>query len=345
MHGELQRTILAYFRKARSQVGLRYHADMLSHRLIFGPLMIAALILLFMLDARIDRVSIEGTVWQTLLFDRTYLPAGLVMLGVFLVLILLAGRELTRLFRVKHLDVSPFMIGLSGVIGCLLIYAIPHQLDAQITMSIYSTALVIVFMASLLRHCWHGRTQGAIAAGSVTMFAMIYLGILPGFYLAIRRWQSPWIIVAVLLIVKSCDIGAYFTGRYLGRTKLISWLSPKKTIEGLIGGIVTSGLVAVGLAALGNQLGEIGMWTTLGEKRIFVTYPMPLWYAFVGGVLLGLIGQAGDLTASLFKRDAGIKDSGASVPGFGGIIDVLDSPIVAAPVAFWLLQIAWLCFR
>ena len=160
-----------------------------------------------------------------------------------------------------------------------------------------------------------------------------------------RRWQSPWVIVAIVLIVKCCDIGAYATGRLIGRTPLIAWLSPKKTVEGLVGGVLTSGLAAVLLAALGNHFEHIvGKWTHVAGERLFMDYHMPLWYAFVAGMLLGLIGQIGDLTASLFKRDAGIKDSGASIPGFGGVIDVLDSPVVAAPLAFWLLQAAWVMF-
>jgi phosphatidate cytidylyltransferase len=65
----------------------------------------------------------------------------------------------------------------------------------------------------------------------------------------------------------------------------------------------------------------------------------PLWYAALAGLLLGLIGQFGDLVASLFKRDAGIKDSGSSIPGFGGVLDVIDSPIVVAPFAYWLLML------
>lgn len=307
--------------------------------------MIAALLALFVLDDWLERVSIEGTLWQSIFFERTRLPAGMIMLIVWLVLIALASRELTRLFRAKKLDVSPIMIAVSGMVGCFLIYAIPHDFNAQVTMALYASVLAVVFMAALIRHSWGGQTEGAIAAGSATMFTMIYLGILPGFYLAIRRWQSPWVIVAIILIVKSCDIGAYFTGRLLGRTQLIGWLSPKKTWEGLVGGLITSGLVAVGLAALGNQAEVHGLWSFQEGRRMFSDYNMPLWYAFVCGVLLGGIGQIGDLTASLFKRDAQIKDSGGSIPGFGGIIDVLDSPIVAAPLAFWLLQIAWIVFR
>lgn len=313
---------------------------MLKHRLIFGPLMILVLLLLFYFDGQLDEVSLSGTVWQQVFLGRTYLPAGLVMLMVWLVLVAMAARELSHFFLAKRLHISPIMLAVSSMVGSLLIYIIPISLNAQDTMAIYASLLALVFLGSLIRHSYNGRTRGAIAAGSATMFATIYLGILPGFYLAIRRWQSPWVIVAILLIVKMCDVGAYATGRLIGRHKLIPWLSPGKTWEGLIGGVITSGLTAVICAAVGNGYGLLGYWHSMEGERAFGGYEMPLWYAFIAGMVLGFIGQAGDLTASLFKRDAGIKDSGGSIPGFGGVIDVLDSPIVAAPFAYWLLALA-----
>ncbi|MEX0876439.1 MAG: phosphatidate cytidylyltransferase, partial [Phycisphaerales bacterium] len=101
--------------------------------------------------------------------------------------------------------------------------------------------------------------------------------------------------------------------------------SPGKTWEGLIGGLVTSGLVAMG-----------GSWLL---HRAGIEAPT-LWVSAVMGVLLGGIGQCGDLAASLLKRDAGVKDSGTSVPGFGGVLDIVDSPILVAPFAYWALQLA-----
>ena len=103
---------------------------------------------------------------------------------------------------------------------------------------------------------------------------------------------STMILVMILLVVKATDIGGFFGGRALGKHKLIFWLSPGKTWEGLI----------------------------------------------FGGVLGG-IGQAGDLLESLMKRDAEVKDSGALVPGFGGILDIIDSPLLAAPFAYLMFSL------
>ena len=126
-------------------------------------------------------------------------------------------------------------------------------------------------------------------------------------------------VVTILLCVKATDIGAYFTGKTLGRHKLIRWLSPGKTWEGLAGGLAVASLVGLACAP---ALGELSWWQGL----IF------------GGVV-GFVGQCGDLLESLMKRDADVKDSGSFIPGFGGVLDVIDSPLVAAPVAYLLFSL------
>ena len=137
---------------------------------------------------------------------------------------------------------------------------------------------------------------------------------------------------AVLLfsvfLVKMTDTGAFFTGRALGRTKMVPWLSPKKTWEGFAGGMATTVLCAL----------LIGYWLhAAGIVRIQERHMAYPWALVVLGVLLGLFSAAGDLCASLLKRDAAVKDSGQALPGLGGVLDVLDSPLLAAPVAwlFW----------
>ena len=118
---------------------------------------------------------------------------------------------------------------------------------------------------------------------------------------------------------KFTDIGAYFGGRALGRHKLIPWLSPAKTWEGLLAGVITAGLVGMACAPQVSNLS----W----QK------------AFVFGAIIGGVGQLGDLLESLMKRDAEVKDSGTLIPGFGGILDVIDSPLLAAPFAYLLFSL------
>jgi phosphatidate cytidylyltransferase len=121
-------------------------------------------------------------------------------------------------------------------------------------------------------------------------------------------------------VVKAADVGAYATGHLIGRHKLIAWLSPGKTIEGFIGGLVVAAIVAA----------------LILTPPINPSFTRP--QALFVGLVLGGIGQLGDLLESLLKRDAGVKDSG-KLPGFGGLLDLLDSPLLAAPAAYWLLKL------
>ncbi len=300
--------------------------------------MIATALALVWLDGWLDSAPLPG--WAAAAFPgQTNMPRGVLMLTFFLLVIWLAARELRRIFVAKGVEPSYKMMGISASIGLALIWAMPYGIDAQFALAVYATFGVGLFLLTLIVHARHRTTQGAVLAAAAVLMTMIYLGVLPGFYLAARRWHSAWVILAVILITKSCDIGAYFTGRALGRHKLIPWLSPGKTWEGLVGGIAFSGALAVLLVWLSNGR---GVWhdNISGPVAIPVYYNLPLWGAALAGAALGLLGQLGDLTASLFKRDAGIKDSGNTIPGFGGVLDVMDSPIVVAPLAYWLLAAA-----
>jgi phosphatidate cytidylyltransferase len=310
---------------------------MLRYRLIFGPLMIAAMIGVVILDGVLDGVDLAGTPLQTLFLGRTYLPAGLLLLLCFASLVVLGSRELCVIFRAKGVVIDTPVIVLSGLLGLLLFYAIPHGLGSQLAVAIYGTSMAGLFLATLVIHSRRGRTEGAIHATAAAMFTFVYLGVLPGYLMGIRSWHSAWTLVAVIGITKACDIGAYFTGLAIGKHKLIPWLSPGKTWEGLIGGMLLSGVLATVLAAVGNHYEVTGYWVRQDGVREFQQVPYPLYFVLPAGLVLGMIGQFGDLVASLFKRDAGIKDSGRAIPGFGGVLDIVDSPVVAAPFAYWLL--------
>ena len=302
--------------------------------------MTAALLLIFYADESLDHLDLTDTSLGALL-RRDYPPGGLLMMVTFMVLITLGASELSDIFRAKQIEAGTIQIALSGAAGCALIYVMPHQFESLTTLAIFATFLVVVFLGSLI---WHsartGRVEGAVAVGAASLFALIYMGVLPGFFLAIRRWHSAWVVGAIILTTKSCDIGAFFAGRSFGRHKMVPWLSPGKTWEGLAGGVVASALVAVGLAALLNELHLAGPRQGPPDGWAGGSIPYSLPSAAVAGVIFGLVGQLGDLTASLFKRDAGIKDSGRTLPGFGGLLDVFDSPILVAPVAYWLLELA-----
>jgi phosphatidate cytidylyltransferase len=124
------------------------------------------------------------------------------------------------------------------------------------------------------------------------------------------RSGSAWMLL-LLLVVWGYDTGAYLTGRWLGRRRLIDHISPSKTVEGLAGGLIAATLAAgIGAALVG----------------------LDAWQPLVIGPLVGLAAQAGDLAESMVKRSAGKKESGFLVPGHGGILDRIDSFLFAAPV-------------
>ncbi len=124
------------------------------------------------------------------------------------------------------------------------------------------------------------------------------------------RAGAGWTLM-LILVVWGYDTGAYLTGRWLGRRRLIDHISPSKTIEGLVGGLL--------VATIGAGLGA------------FVLGIAP-WHPLVIGPLVGLTAQAGDLAESMLKRAAGRKESGFLVPGHGGVLDRLDSFLFAAPI-------------
>jgi phosphatidate cytidylyltransferase len=303
----------------------------LSRRLITGPILAAVLLAIVYVDDRLDGVTLTGF-WKDLFNDKDHLPRGLVLFGLSLAVAPLAARELSNIFRANDIATRTWLTTLATITGLVLSYSIPTRTTASAgtetttTIAILSTGMMMVFVLALLTFSRHRNVAGVVAAAGAVMFAMVYLGFMLGFLLALRRSHSAWIVVGVLIITKACDTGAYFTGRAIGRHKLIPWLSPGKTWEGLVGGIATSVVVGVVLAAASRVLGA--------------SDDVPVWLGAVCGAVFAGVGQLGDLAVSLFKRGAGIKDSSGLLPGLGGVLDVLDSPLMVAPVAYWILTFA-----
>ncbi len=168
-----------------------------------------------------------------------------------------------------------------------------------------------------------GDFSRAILAGWVS----VYFGGCFAFAVALRTTgTSGWglfLVVGVITVTKFADAGAYFTGRALGKNKLCPAVSPGKTVEGLLGGMLSAVLVA---------------WVLFGmvAPRMFgsdAVRALPLG-CIVLGVLLALAGVCGDLLESVFKREMGCKDSGRLLPGLGGLWDVTDSLLPAMVVGY-----------
>jgi phosphatidate cytidylyltransferase len=299
----------------------------LKHRLLLGPILLLLLIAALWLDQVVDGFAIPAgfPLVHRLGWTGTF-PPGLVMLALGLILVPLAARELGAISAAGSVKASRRWMAIAAIAGLVVCAFVPANTNPVHAVALIATVGTLVLVGSLMWHVREKQTHGATAAVGAAMFAFVYLGLMFGFVLALRREHSAWVVAGVLVITKSCDIGAFFTGKAIGRHKLIPWLSPGKTWEGFVGGIALAALVAMGALFLHRKYlgtGDVGS--------------LSYGYAALVGAVLAITGQIGDLMESVLKRDAGMKDSGHSLPGFGGVLDVLDSILLAAPFAFWLL--------
>ncbi len=297
-------------------------------RLLLGPVLIGVLLGLMWLDWYIARTPMPAALWWITDADGT----GWAGVPLFVAGVLLCARaalELARMFRALGVNASTkslMVCALAGLVSAVASIGSKAPLSGPESGSVVATlagTALFLTMAAYVRDRDLKGAAGAVAAGLVSF---VYAGLMLGFLMAIRREYEVWVMVAVVMTIKACDIGAYFTGKAIGRHKLIPWLSPGKTWEGLVGGIALSAGCGVVMAWLGTY------W--IGLERV---QPFRWYQGLALGALLAVMGQLGDLAASVFKRDAGLKDSGKMLPGFGGMIDILDSLILAGPVAYWFL--------
>jgi len=167
--------------------------------------------------------------------------------------------------------------------------------------------------------------QSPIVNIATSFFGLIYIAVPWGLLLEIM-YVSPegiWWVIYLIAVTKSADIGGYFIGRYFGRRKLASTLSPKKTYAGAVGGLIASLVMSCAIAALGKYF------------SVFASFHYVA--ALLLGLCLGIVGQIGDLAESLLKRDAQVKDSN-KIPGVGGLLDMVDSLLFNIPVVYLFLR-------
>lgn len=164
--------------------------------------------------------------------------------------------------------------------------------------------------------------EDSLPSSAVAVLATTYVGMLGGSLIRLRNdFPDGWkLVFFLLLVVWLGDSGAYYVGKKFGRRKLSPRISPKKTIEGLAGGMATSLIAAVVI-----------------HFTFFQNFP--LHHAIIAGVLLSFAGVVGDLAESMWKRSADVKDSGTLLPGHGGFLDRFDSILFTAPIlyCYWTL--------
>ena len=200
--------------------------------------------------------------------------------------------------------------------------------DFHLTAGILVASVLILFLAKVVRFRASGGNVEALAA---EILAVCYAGLLLA-VTASLRWvagaDAGYLVLGSLVVAaKSGDIGAYTLGRLLGRAKMTPFLSPGKTWMGALGALIASGLGA-------------WLWLHFATPRFHSEWQPPAWYwAVAYGTFIGVAGLVGDLCESMIKRDVRAKDSATWLPGFGGLLDVLDSILYAGPVAYFLWSI------
>jgi phosphatidate cytidylyltransferase len=215
----------------------------------------------------------------------------------------------------------------AAALGALLVFRALSDAGTAQALAERWTFLAAAFVLLLLGLALRSRAPDAqpLGAIAVTLFGVVYAGLLPTFLLSIRHgswpersWAGTALVFFPLLVTWVCDSAAMFGGRAFGGAKLAPTISPGKTRSGGIAGVVGGALVA--------PLFALWLFPLVG---IAVSLPDALAIA----VLLSVVGQLGDLAESLFKREAGVKDSSALIPGHGGVLDRFDSLYVILPTA------------
>ncbi len=217
-------------------------------------------------------------------------------------------------------------------------------------------ALLVAMLEEIRRFAGPGGITSRLGVASL---GLLYGGLLLSFLVLLRMGYGIGALASLIIVVKMADTGAYFVGHLIGRHKLAPRLSPGKTIEGTLGGLVwawaaawvvftwlTPALTPYAEAPSPNSgfpssgLLE-GRSTSAPPVQPARADPCPWWGWTSYGLVLGLVGLGGDLAESLLKRDAGRKDSSQWMPGFGGVLDLMDSLLWAAPVAYLWWHLGW----
>ena len=273
---------------------------MLRHRLIFGTLMTIAFIALVLFDARLD---------GSLSAQKPDSPIQATLLAFFLIVVAIpANLELSRLVSSAGAKIFlPLAILSTALLSTVWYWS--QFFDNRYQFAGFFFAFIVCFSV-LAIFLWQGiryAALGAFANCGANLLSIVYLGALASFVIAVRIDFGPITFLMYIFVVKCADIGAYTIGLLFGKHKFSHVLSPKKTWEGMAGAVIFASVVS-SIFAIASGI-------------------MPLWQAVLFGIVFAFLGQLGDLAESMLKRAAEQKDSATTVPGFGGVLDVIDSPL------------------
>ena len=271
-----------------------------------------------------------------------YMPAFCIFI-VLLVMSTLCQREFYGMLKQSGCEVEDHL-GVAAGLGWLAItYVYPPAVMQQLPMGVNpGLMLIVAFIFILLtRVMFNKEAKNPVARVSVTLLGFFYLPFMLSFFIRLAQWGAVksceipacrtgiFLCAFVALVVKLGDVGAFGVGTVCGKHKMCPSISPKKSWEGLAGGLVASVVAALAVAALARNFEVIpgGPLETLSTPLIIVL-----------ALVLSLAGVLGDLFESMFKRSAEIKDSAGLLPGgMGGILDMFDSLIFTPAVLYWFL--------
>lgn len=221
------------------------------------------------------------------------------------------------------------MMPLGIVVAALIPIAVHGYFLGVFKLSL--TAGVVLFLLVLASAIWlRGPARRPINSVALTALGALYPGTIAYIYVlrhhpyTITRGAGTALVAFPIILTWATDTGAYAIGRALGKTRLIPSVSPGKTVEGAVGGLVVTVIISLLYARF-----VLRPYSDLGLTPLA---------AVIFGIVISATAQVGDLVASLMKRDAGVKDSSKILPGHGGIVDRFDSLFFVMPVAFLLLN-------
>jgi phosphatidate cytidylyltransferase len=249
-----------------------------------------------------------GVVW--------FAPAALFLI-VAEILLVLACREYAGLARASRLQVPTVLTTVASAAAAATFARLPVDSGLSISLDVVLLASFLMIGAYQLV-VWRPGID-ALAFVAAAALPLLYLGIPIGSMIAIRELRGPQVLFLMMLTVFVSDSAQYYSGRAFGKHPLAPAISPKKTIEGAIGGFIFG-------AAL---LAVVGAWWLPA---------VPAAGRVVVGVAIVIAGIAGDLFESMLKRSVGVKDSSGLIPGHGGILDRIDALLFAAPLYYIVLK-------
>ena len=264
---------------------------------------------------------LSGTVLLVIAVAAVWFSPGWLFFLIAEGLLLLAFVEYANLSAAVGLPIPTVVSGAATMLTCVGITS-THWLGHNVgTAAVGLDAILMsafLAIAAITLTTWRGG-KDAIGSAAAAIFPALYLGLPIGAMYAIRELHGPQGLFLLMLTVIVSDTAQYYSGRAFGRRLLAPAISPKKTIEGAIGGFVAGALV----------LAVVGAWWLPS---------LPAAFRALLGVALVALGIAGDLFESMLKRSAGVKDSSTLIPGHGGILDRIDALLFAAPVYYVVMK-------